>query len=400
MILSRKPSSTPTPPALRSASTPRRQLPYTQWAFVRELVLTCRSQKVTSSVIVVISALAIALVLGTAGLSAASQAKVLSTVDEAGTRSVTIYSKKPDQGFPVSILDSLERLDIVEEVVGFGMTTDVTNGSIVGGHKVALRTVYGRLARDLRSRVTRIGIQSDNMHADPFHYAFASPDALELLALPPQGGGVQVINDGIDIAVVGQVQLSESFARLTPTLLMPAQTDTGLTAIYLSAKNAHSIPLLTDLVRAHMREFTNEDYALSTSEQYAQLRAAINGELTESSHLLIVSVLLAGAGITMLVVWAVVLLRRKDLGRRRALGASRIMIVSLTMGQVGLLTALGSATGIAASYGVMHLLTSPLPPVDFAGALLIALSSASTLLSLVPALWAANRDPLAELRVP
>lgn len=351
-------------------------------------------------VIVVISALAIALVLGTAGLSAASQAKVLSTVDEAGTRSVTIYSKKPDQGFPVSILDSLERLDIVEEAVGFGITTDVTNRSIVGGHKVALRTVYGRLARDLRSRVTTIGIRSDNVHADQFHYAFASPDALELLALPPQGGGVQVINDGIDIAVVGQVQLSETFAKLTPTLLMPAQTDTGLTAIYLSAKDAHSIPLLTELVRAHMREFTNEDYALSTSEQYAQLRAAINGELTESTHLLIIGVLLAGAGITMLVVWAVVLLRRKDLGRRRALGASRLMIVSLTMGQVGFLTALGSATGIAASYGVMHLLASPLPPVDFAGALLIALSSASTLLSLIPALWAANRDPLAELRVP
>lgn len=102
----------------------------------------------------------------------------------------------------------------------------------------------------------------------------------------------------------------------------------------------------------------------------------------------------------MLVVWAVVLLRRKDLGRRRALGASRLMIIGLTVGQVAVLTLLGAGIGAGVASAIMVALGQPVPPWDFHVAVSVALVSASTLLCIVPALWAAQRDPLTELRVP
>lgn len=366
------------------------------WAFLREILLSCRSQGVTSLVISIIAAVSVALVLGTAGLSAAAQEKVLSTVDEVGTRSVVLYSKNPDESFPARILDSLERLDIVETAVGFGITADVTNSSFNGGKRVALRTVYGSLARELMDRAAQRGVLVQEQPS----YAFATPEAFEILGLPEEGGGVRVVNEGLDLTVLGKVELPQNLSALTPTLLTPVDEDTGLTAIYLSTHTAQQVPLLSDLVRGEMREYTNQDYALSTSEEYARLRSAIDGELTSSSHTLIISVLTAGAGATMLVVWAVVLLRRKDLGRRRALGASRLMILGLMMGQVALLTAVGALIGTAFSYGTMAWLEQPLPPLDFSGAIVVALSAASTFLAMIPALWAANRDPLSELRVP
>lgn len=366
----------------------------------REVLVTCRSQTVSSVVITSIAAISIGLVLGTAGLSAAAQAKVLSTVDQVGTRSVAVYNKQMNTGLPSRILDSLERMDIVESAVGFGETTDVTNASFSGGKRVALRLVYGQLGRELLHRAQHTGVTHQSVEAGKPLIAFASEDAFDVLGIPSEGGGVRVIDEGIDVHIIGSMIMPEHLNKMTPTILAPVETIDHLSVIYLSAQSSEYVPLLAELVRSELRELSSEDYAIETSQAYATLRAAIDGELTASSHTMIISSLSAGAGGTMLVVWAVVLLRRKDLGRRRALGASRLMILGLMMGQVAVLTSCGSLLGTGVSSAILLYLAQPIPPLEFMSALVIALSSASTLLTILPALWAANRDPLSELRVP
>ena len=366
------------------------------WPFLREIILSCRAQLVTSLVVLLIAGGAVGAVLGTAGLSAAAQSKVLSTVDSVGTRSISIYATDPNTPIEPQILDALERLDIVESALGFSVTVDVVNAELNAGKRVGARLVYGGFARDLHERAAS--------HAAA-HYGdgltgFATPDAFDLLGLPAEGGGVRVAQDGREITVIGDVTLPEHLAELTPTILVPVEHPEGLSAIFLAARSAEDLPLLTDLVRGQMRGYTSQQYNLATSQAYASLRAAIDGELTASSHSLIVGVLGAGAGATMLVVWAVVLLRRKDLGRRRALGASRLVIIGLTVGQVAVLTLLGASIGAGVASAMMVALGQPVPPWDFQVAVVVALAAASTLLCIVPALWAAQRDPLTELRVP
>lgn len=374
----------------------RTQRPRVLWPFLREIILSCRAQLVTSLVVLLIAGGAVGAVLGTAGLSAAAQSKVLSTVDNVGTRSISIYSTNPTVPLEPSILDALERLDIVESAIGFSVTVDVVNAEVNAGKRVGARLVYGGFARELLERAST--------HAAS-HYGdglagFATPDAYDLLGLPAEGGGVRVAHDGKEITVIGDITLPEHLAELSPTILVPVERPEGLSAIFLAARSADELPLLTELVRGQMRGYTSQEYNLATSQAYASLRAAIDGELTASSHSLIVGVLGAGAGATMLVVWAVVLLRRKDLGRRRALGASRLMIIGLTVGQVAVLTLLGAGIGAGVASAIMVALDQPVPPWDFHVAVSVALVSASTLLCIVPALWAAQRDPLTELRVP
>lgn len=374
----------------------RTQRPRVLWPFLREIILSCRAQLVTSLVVLLIAGGAVGAVLGTAGLSAAAQSKVLSTVDNVGTRSISIYSTNPSVPLEPSILDALERLDIVESAIGFSVTVDVVNAEVNAGKRVGARLVYGGFARELLERAST--------HAAS-HYGdglagFATPDAYDLLGLPAEGGGVRVAHDGKEITVIGDITLPEHLAELSPTILVPVERPEGLSAIFLAARSADELPLLTELVRGQMRGYTSQEYNLATSQAYASLRAAIDGELTASSHSLIVGVLGAGAGATMLVVWAVVLLRRKDLGRRRALGASRLMIIGLTVGQVAVLTLLGAGIGAGVASAIMVALGQPVPPWDFHVAVSVALVSASTLLCIVPALWAAQRDPLTELRVP
>ena len=70
---------------------------------------------------------------------------------------------------------------------------------------------------------------------------------------------------------------------------------------------------------------------VETSEDLAALRATLSGDLSRFSRSIVL--VIAGAGLLMicLVVYGSVTARRRDFGRRRALGASRTVIVALVV---------------------------------------------------------------------
>lgn len=369
-------------------------------AYVREVFLSCVSQRVTSVVIMMIVSVSVVLVLGTAGLAAATQSSVLATVDQVGTRSIAVYSKNPERGLPVHVLEFAQQLDIVQSAVGFSETVDVMNAAFDGGKRVALRLVYGQLARKLVENFEAEGGDFRSRPSSGDVQAFATDDALELLGLPPQGGGARVVNEGADVTVLGSVHLPEYLKGLSPTLLAPVESTKSLAVIYVSTYSPEQVALASSVLRSQLSELNAEDYSIETSQAYVNLRSAIDGKLTQSTHMLVVSVLSIASLATMLVVWAVVLLRRRDLGRRRALGASQLMIIALMMGQVFILTLMGSVLGTVCAYVGIVALSQPVPPLNFALQVARVLACMCTLLSILPAGWAASRDPLSELRVP
>lgn len=92
--------------------------------------------------------------------------------------------------------------------------------------------------------------------------------------------------------------------------------------------------------------------------------------------------------------------RRRDFGRRRALGASRSAVVALVLAQTFIAALLGGVVGLATGSFIVWRLVDALPSPSFTAGVL-ALSMLSALLAAVPpALIAARRDPVQILRVP
>ena len=95
--------------------------------------------------------------------------------------------------------------------------------------------------------------------------------------------------------------------------------------------------------------------------------------------------------------------RRRELGIRVALGASRARVLGSVLGRAGRLGALGVALGAAAAWGATRLLeahlygVTPRDPATFAAAAAILLATVLAA-ALSPALAAARTDPARTLR--
>ena len=108
----------------------------------------------------------------------------------------------------------------------------------------------------------------------------------------------------------------------------------------------------------------------------------------------------AGLGLVVLNMYGAVTTRRRDFGRRRALGASRGTIVALVTLQTAITGLLGAALGTAIGAAVVWRLTDLLPDLRFAVAVGVLAIIATIAAAVPPALVAAHRDPVKVLRVP
>ena len=139
---------------------------------------------------------------------------------------------------------------------------------------------------------------------------------------------------------------------------------------------------------------------LTTSENLAALRGLVEGQLDSFGRSLVIVVFALTGVLVAAILYGLVMLRRKDFGRRRALGASQALIIALLLTQTGVLALVGATIGsVAASIGLMAS-GDPLPGWDFVGAVAILSTTNGVIAALLPALAAARRDPLKELRVP
>ena len=140
--------------------------------------------------------------------------------------------------------------------------------------------------------------------------------------------------------------------------------------------------------------------SVRTSEELAQLRGLIQSQLGSSSRALVLGLLAMTAVLVAVILFGLVMMRRRDFGRRRALGATRGYIVVLLLTQTGLLAVIGVAAGVSAATIAAVAVRGPLPDAAFASAVGVLAVIAATLAALVPATVASRREPIRELRVP
>lgn len=361
---------------------------------VGEGLAIARSQPVASSMVAVVVGAVCAAILGSTGQSAAAETAVLRTIDQAGARTVVVRDPTGRAAIDPRTVHALAGLDGVTWVLGLEGPVDVENIALEGaGAPVPSRVYHGTLPSAIRF----------SHQAPQSGQAIAGHAALnDLRASEPALG---VSSDAGVVPVIGGFTASSPLDFLNGTVLVAP----GLGAPDTDARRLSEIVVMVEsigeverIVRAApplVRAQTAE-YAIESPQQLIELRGVVASDLGAAARRLLLLIL--GVGLLLIGVTLVgaVSQRRRDFGRRRALGASRSTVVSLVMIQTFFSAVPGAGLGTMVGLLVVNQLAGSLPSASFTAGVVTLTILTSLAGSLPPAVLAAFRDPVRILRVP
>lgn len=348
------------------------------------------AQPVATAVTAVIVAAACGVILSTTGQTVAIERDVLGRIDQAGTRAIVVEDTEGRAELDPGVVDRIVALAGVEWAVGFGTTRDVRPAGLGGAAAVPIRGMVGELP----------ALVTTSPWDGRTGTAIAGVEALASLGFATAAGPVQpVAADEPQVGVVGWLTAAPPLDFLNRALLSVASADEPVMRIIVLAESTDDVPELAAGIRAVLDPADPTSMVVQTSQALLQVRAAVRGELGVWGRNLVTLVLGASLVLTALNVFAAVTGRRRDFGRRRALGASRLDIVVLVTAQTVATAAAGAVVGIGIGMLIVQQLVGTVPPPEFAVAVAVLAVIATSIAALPPSLVAAFRDPVRILRV-
>ncbi|QAY71408.1 FtsX-like permease family protein [Xylanimonas protaetiae] len=360
----------------------------------RDAVDGARAQRTTTLTLAVVLAVVCFAVLVTTGQSAASEARIVEQIDSAGTRLIALSDDGGKAGIQATAPHRLAGLSDTTWAFGLGEAVDVTNPALPDG-RAASRAVVGDLPADLaivQGRPPRPG------------EAIAGTGVTAVLHLGPGLGTIRPIGaPGEDpVAVVGAFEATGPLAHLNDVILIAAAPEDAETLryVYVMADDVAVIDRLEAVLRTSTPALDPSALTVETPAGAIALRDVIAGRLGAASRQLMAVVMGVGAAIIAVTMASATASRRRDFGRRRALGATRSALVATTLAQSSLGALAGIVVGTAAGVVTLAATTGSLPSWWFVAgvaglALLLTVTTATPI-----ATRAAHRDPLRILRVP
>jgi putative ABC transport system permease protein len=356
-----------------------------------------RAQLVASVAAALVVALVCLIVLVTAGRSAATERQVLASIEDAGSRLITAIDTMGGAGIRPESVSAVADLTGVAWAIGFGPASDavIANAGTVTGRApagVPVRTYVGALPVD----VTMVGGRLPGRPGE----AVAGSGAAARLGLHDNAGPVTTTNESVP--VVGVADLTGALARFNDSVIVAALPDDApdLRFIYAVVDNVGSIDVVATQVQAALRADQPGQVTIETPSAIATLRDVVSGQLGSSSRQLMAGILGVGAIVVLITMLSLVSAKRRDFGRRRALGASRSAIVVLVLTQAGLAALAGAVVGMIAGVIAVRVLAGSLPSTSFMAGLAALTVLAALVGSVPPAVIAARRDPVRILRIP
>ncbi|QNE46130.1 FtsX-like permease family protein [Glaciihabitans sp. INWT7] len=362
-------------------------------AIVYEALLVVRSQAAMSFVTIVIIAAMCSTILLTAGKAAGAENAVIGTLDSAGTKTILVRAD-PGAGISPRVLGDIARLEGIDWFGAVGPANDASNVSIRGGTKVPTRLAWGD---DWQRLLPRGSLALPGS-------AFASSEALTQLGMSEKTGGVET-ETGSSFSVVNSVAVPSFLKFLEPLAFVPrdlnnVESGQEISVLVVVASRPGSVGAVESAIRPLIEGAAPAKIHISTSAGLAALRNIVQSQLGGFGRNLVSAVLVITGFLVAIVQYGFVMLRRKDFGRRRALGATRSLIVLLLLIQTALLSSVGIIVGSSFAISALVATKDPLPTFDFIAAIGILALATGIIGSLAPAFIAARRDPLKELRVP
>jgi len=362
-----------------------------RWLF-REALATARAQRVSSLMIILVVAGMCVAVFLTAGRSAGTQEQALRAIDGVGARTI-IISADSGSGLNSTVVSRLTSLSDVTWVGAFGPAKDVSNAADPSiGATLAVRDFWSGDPAALGMGHTPTSGARE---------AWASSAADRALGLADYAGAIR-LNDGGVLPVVGQILSPKSVRSLQPLIVQPQPTDQvgAVSQLIIVANSAGQVDSTSDVVAGMLGNVDGSKIHVATSDVLVQLRTSIDAQLGTAARTLTLGILVIAGGLMAAVLYGLVMLRRREFGRRRAVGARRSFIVAMIIIQTCVLSVCGAAVGTITAGLILWASGAPVPaPTYLAAVSVIAISTASAS-AIVPAVVASRRDPAAELRVP
>lgn len=363
-------------------------------ALLLDAIAAARAQVATTITLVLVLAAVCFAILVTTGQAAATEARVVEQIDRAGTRLIALS----DDGGAAGILPhapmTLESISDVTWTFGLGAAFEVTN-PLLPADRVAARALVGTLPPDLpiiQGRAPRPG------------EAVAGTGAVIPLNLGAALGAVRGTDLGDEaVGVVGVFEATGPLHGLANTVLVAAHPHDGLETlrfVYVMANDVAVVERLEDVLRTSTPARQAAAVTVETPSGAIALRDVVAGNMGAASRQLMAVVMGVGAVLIAVTMLAAAVSKRRDLGRRRALGATRSALVAGLLAQTAAGAVPGVMLGTIAGLVTLQATTSSLPSVRF----VVGLAGLTLLLTLAAAtpvaLHAATRDPLRILRVP
>lgn len=357
----------------------------------REAVASAMSQAASSAVTFLIVAGMVLTVMLTTGRTVGAEEQILDSIGSASSRSIVVHAE-PDAGLTAKVLERVAALNDVEWSAGFSAAVDVTNSAISQGVRVPARQVYS-------ADPGRLGIPAATA-ADGT--AWASRKALRLLGLPDTVGSITT-TAGVAYGVGGRIKVPDFLRQFEPVVLIPtARTrgDEAVTTLLIVARSPELVAPLRRVLQSILGVDDPTKVSVRTSEDLLKLRKLIGVQLGAFSRGLVLAMLTLMGALVAALLFGLVMMRRRDFGRRRALGASRSLIIQLLMFQTAVVALTGILVGICTSWVVLRIGGDALPGFRFTSNLAIVVLATCLTATSVPALLASRREPIRELRVP
>lgn len=350
-----------------------------------------RAQLAATAVTAVIVAAVCGVIVSTTGQTVAIERDVLSRIDDAGTRTIILEDSDGRAQFDPGAIDRIEALVGVEWAIGFGPASDVRAAGLDGGPGVPIRSFVGALP----PAVTTSAWNPER------GVALAGIEALHALGFETAAGPIQPVGrNEPQIGVGGWVRADPPLEFLNRALLTVANENEPVVRIIVLASSADRVAGTTHAIRALLDPEDPTSVSVRTSDALVQVRAAVQGELGNWGRNVVTLVLGAGLILTAMNVLGAVTARRRDFGRRRALGASRLDIMLLVTAQTVATAIAGAVAGALVGTVFVYQVLGTAPHAEFAVAVSTLAVLAAGAAALPPAVIAAYRDPVRILRLP
>ncbi|RRD45662.1 permease [Tessaracoccus sp. OH4464_COT-324] len=362
----------------------------TTWGLLREAWRSARSASVPSALLALVVALMTAAALATVGRQAQVEARFRAELESPAARTLTVTALG-DALITPAVLDGVRSLDVTELAVGTTTPVDAVNGALGGGNTVAVANIFGdheRSVRLVRGRWPQPGRGEVILPAGQ----------LARLGLAEPSGYLAAA--GQQWQVVGAFEAMPPFEHFNQLALsVPAPSRAELSA-GVSVHRMHVVASSSATAEASraatlaLIEASPEDLRVAAPLALTKSLRQASAEIAGFGRSLLLLILGVGALMVAVVVLSDVLIRRRDLGRRRTLGITRLGLVGLVAARVAVAAGAGAVAGVAAGWAI-----SPQgAPLGFTVGVAWLNCATACLASLPPAWYAATRDPVAVMR--
>lgn len=356
---------------------------------LRESWASIRARVVPALMVAALCASMCATTLLTVGRTASAETEVLARMEHAGSRELVVGDRLAAGLLTPTIVGTVTAMDTVERAVGLTIAQDVRNGYLTdGGQQVPAWGVVGNV-----TDVATLASGRDPMPGE----ALISQEAMATLGLDGPVG--HVVQGAREYPIVGTYTVREPFTDLDAGVVIAATPQTTARTLHVIAADTQTVTATQQLTLGIIAAPRPEDLTVQSATALATLQGEIAGDLGLFGRQLLLLVLGAGAVLTSVVVLADVLLRRADLGRRRALGATRRGLIALVMLRGLIAAAIGVSLGTVLSLAILRTWEVMVPASFIVGTMTLTLLSALAA-ALGPATIAATRDPVSILRTP